>query len=120
MLRLNLQMGNQTACQLVANMCTMMMYKDDQKSSPCSMFTDRKRIPTSNDDVIPWLYYGEGEAPAVLSRKRISTKFGLNSDSRVSRGHEKEKLISKANKKRANIFLDELPQSHGHCISTGR
>lgn len=61
----------------------MMMYKNDQKSSPCSLFSDRIRISASNDDSIPWMYYEEGEAPAVLSRKKITTQFNLRSDSQV-------------------------------------
>ncbi|KAK6624732.1 hypothetical protein RUM44_011592 [Polyplax serrata] len=75
------KMGNHTSCQAVANMCTMTLYKDEKKSSPCALFSERKRIPTSNADAVPWLYYGEGEAPTVLSRRKITTQFNLNPNS---------------------------------------
>ncbi|PSN51036.1 hypothetical protein C0J52_15421 [Blattella germanica] len=75
---------NQTACQIVANMCTMVMYRDDYMGSPCKLFQDWKHIPTSDSNILPWLYYGEGDAQTVLTRKKIPAKYSMDLNSKVT------------------------------------
>nr|CAD7441633.1 unnamed protein product [Timema bartmani] len=77
---------NETACQAVANMCVMVMYQDDYRTSPCRVFHDLKHIPTSSEgSPMPWLYYGEGEASTVLTRRKINFKYSLDPNSKNSR-----------------------------------
>ncbi|XP_067004734.2 meckelin [Anabrus simplex] len=71
------KMKNHLACQMVANMCVMVMFQDNYKGSPCKLFQDSKHIPTSEGGHLPWLFYGEGDAQTVLSRKKIPTKYSL-------------------------------------------
>lgn len=78
------QARNQTACQLVANMCTLVMFRDDYTGSPCKVFQDSKHIPTSDSSSLPWLYYGEGDAQTVLSRKKITAKYSMDPHSKAS------------------------------------
>lgn len=72
------------ACQAVANMCVMSMYRDDHRGGPCTLFRDSKRIPTSNSEQLPWLLYGEGDAPVVLARKKIPIQYSLDPYSEVN------------------------------------
>ncbi|KAJ9575177.1 hypothetical protein L9F63_025870, partial [Diploptera punctata] len=72
---------NMTACQLVANMCALVMYHDNYPSSPCRLFQDSKHIPTSDSNILPWLYYGEGDAQTVLTRRKISAKYSMDINS---------------------------------------
>lgn len=76
-------MNDPISCQMAANMCVMKLYSDLEKSSPCSVFKEHKRIPVSTTDPLPWIYYGEGEASSVLHRKRISAQYNLNENSEV-------------------------------------
>lgn len=69
---------------MVANMCAMLMYNEAEKSSPCALFREFKRIPSSSADSLPWIYYAEGEASTVLSRKRIPAQYNLDPNSQVS------------------------------------
>jgi len=78
------QARNKTACQLVANMCTLVLFRDDYAGSPCKVFQDSKHIPTSDSSSLPWLYYGEGDAQTVLSRKKITAKYTMDPSSKVS------------------------------------
>jgi len=78
------QARNKTACQLVANMCTLVLFRDDYAGSPCKVFQDSKHIPTSDSSSLPWLYYGEGDAQTVLSRKKITAKYSMDPSSKVS------------------------------------
>ena len=78
------QVRNNTACQLVANMCTLVLFRDDHAGSPCKVFQDSKHIPTSDSSSLPWLYYGEGDAQTVLSRKKITAKYSMDPSSKVS------------------------------------
>ncbi|KAJ9601533.1 hypothetical protein L9F63_000276 [Diploptera punctata] len=75
---------NMTACQLVANMCALVMYHDNYPSSPCRLFQDSKHIPTSDSNILPWLYYGEGDAQTVLTRRKISAKYSMDINSPAS------------------------------------
>lgn len=77
------QAGNKTACQLVANMCTLVLFRDDYAGSPCKVFQDSKHIPTSDSSSLPWLYYGEGDAQTVLSRKKITAKYSMDPSNKV-------------------------------------
>lgn len=65
-------------------MCVMSMYGEDRLGGPCSLFRDSKRIPNTDKEVLPWLYYGEGDAPIVLSRRKITTTYSLERLSEVS------------------------------------
>ncbi|XP_063221567.1 meckelin isoform X2 [Bacillus rossius redtenbacheri] len=79
------KLRNEKACQAVANMCAMVLYRDDHKTSPCRLFRDARHIPTSDGGPLPWLFYGEGDAPTVLARKRIVTRYSLNYQSQSRR-----------------------------------
>ena len=78
------QARNETACQLVANMCTLVLFRDDYAWSPCKVFQDSKHIPPSDSNSLPWLYYGDGDAQTVLSRKKITAKYSMYPNSKVS------------------------------------
>jgi hypothetical protein len=78
------QARNETACQLVANICTLVLFHDDYAGSPCKMFQNSKHIPTSDSNSLPGLYYGEGDAQTVLSRKKITAKYSMDPNSNVS------------------------------------
>ncbi|XP_046748250.1 meckelin [Diprion similis] len=67
--------GNKTACEHVANMCALTLFTS---SIPCKLFWDKHNSPL-------WLYYGEGEAPTVLNREKISQKYSLDVESNSSR-----------------------------------
>ena len=75
-----LQLKRSKYCQAVANMCVMLLYKDEQNGGPCRIFRDYRYIPTStsNDNNLPWLYYGEGDASTLLNRKKIESHYNLN------------------------------------------
>ncbi|KAK7873573.1 hypothetical protein R5R35_009277 [Gryllus longicercus] len=77
------KLRNLVACQMVANMCTMLLFDDYSEGSPCKLFLDPKRMLTHNN--IPSLFYREGEALTVLNRKKIPTKYSLSSTSSVNR-----------------------------------
>ncbi|RZF41616.1 hypothetical protein LSTR_LSTR000330 [Laodelphax striatellus] len=81
------KMKNRQACQAMANVCVLLLYQDEQRSGPCHMMRDSK--PASDKDAYPWLYYGEGEAPTVLARKKILSKYSLDNTSSRSRLHFK-------------------------------
>lgn len=65
-------------------MCVMVLYQDDQRSGPCRILRDAKHIPSLDKEPIPWLFYGEGDAPTVLARKKILTRYSLDYNSPVS------------------------------------
>ncbi|XP_068992594.1 meckelin [Neodiprion pinetum] len=67
--------GNKTACEHMANMCTLTLFTS---LIPCKLFWDKHNSPL-------WLYYGEGEAPTVLNRKKISQQYSLDVESNSSR-----------------------------------
>lgn len=69
---------------MVANMCTLVMFRDDYAGSPCELFQESKHIPTSDSNILPWLYYEEGDAQTVLSRKKITAKYSMDPSSKVS------------------------------------
>ncbi|XP_049787619.1 meckelin isoform X2 [Schistocerca cancellata] len=71
------KLHNVSSCQMLANMCAMLLYDNNYKGSPCKLFEDRKLEHEWKDNVMPWLLYGEGDAPAVLFRKKISAEFNL-------------------------------------------
>ena len=68
-------------------MCTLVLFRDDYAGSPCKVFQDSKHIPTSDSSSLPWLYYGEGDAQTVLSRKKITAKYSMDPSSKVSNLH---------------------------------
>uniref|UniRef100_A0A1B6EQU8 Meckelin n=1 Tax=Cuerna arida TaxID=1464854 RepID=A0A1B6EQU8_9HEMI len=70
-----------SACQSVANMCVLSHYRD---GSACSLFRDFKHIPSSGREPYPWLYYGDGDAPTVLNRRKIPTRFSLDPGSELN------------------------------------
>ncbi|KAG8288713.1 Meckelin [Homalodisca vitripennis] len=70
-----------SACQSVANMCVLSHYRD---GSACSLFRDFKHIPSSGREPYPWLYYGDGDAPTVLNRRKIPTRFSLDPESELN------------------------------------
>ncbi|XP_054290013.1 meckelin-like [Macrosteles quadrilineatus] len=70
-----------SACQSVANMCVLTHYRD---GPVCSLFRDFKHIPSSDKEPYPWLYYGDGDAPTVLNRRKISTRYSLHPYSELS------------------------------------
>ncbi|XP_075215338.1 meckelin [Lycorma delicatula] len=78
------KMRNRVSCQTLANMCVMVLYQDDQRSGPCRIFRDARHSPTLDKEPLPWLYYGEGDAPTVLARKKILTRYSLDYNSPVS------------------------------------
>lgn len=65
-------------------MCTLVMFRDDYAGSPCKLFQESKHIPTSDSSILPWLYYEEGDAQTVLSRKKITAKYSMDPSSKVS------------------------------------
>jgi len=78
----------------MANLCALSLYSDESgddgvKPSACRAFRDAKRTPTfgavvSGTDSRPWLFYGEGDAPSVLARRKLSqVKFSLTQNSNV-------------------------------------
>ncbi|XP_046393183.1 meckelin [Ischnura elegans] len=79
------------ACQNLANMCVMSGYhivtttvtdirrkvfgglRSTSNPGPCFPFQ-----PTaSSSENLPWIFYGEGEAPTALGRKKISALYGM-------------------------------------------
>lgn len=76
-------------------MCALTLYQDDTaedgvRPTACRVFRDARRIPPAGAvipgvDSRPWLFYGEGDAPSVLARRKLSTaKFSLNAALNVS------------------------------------
>lgn len=66
-------------------MCALVLYDDDYATSPCVLFRNTKRIPTVlGSSHLPWIYYGDGDAPSVLSRRRVTTSYTLNPKSQVT------------------------------------
>ncbi|XP_071443264.1 meckelin [Hetaerina americana] len=83
--------GEEKACQALANMCAMNSYHivtstasdirrkvfGSQRSTiapgPCHPFQPM----SSSLDGLPWIFYGEGEAPSVIGRKKISSQYGM-------------------------------------------
>ena len=63
----------------------MLLYKDEQNGGPCRIFREYRYIPTStaNDNILPWLYYGEGDASILLNRKKIENHYDLNLEQQV-------------------------------------
>lgn len=84
-LLLKFQLKKSKSCQAVANMCVMLLYKDEQNGGPCRIFREYRYIPTStsNNNHLPWLYYGEGDASILLNRKKIETHYSLYTDHKV-------------------------------------
>lgn len=81
---LYLQLKRSKSCQAVANMCVMLLYKDDQNGGPCRIFREYRYIPTTTTNShLPWLYYGEGDASILLNRKKIETHYSLYSGAEV-------------------------------------
>ncbi|XP_065347535.1 meckelin [Cloeon dipterum] len=89
------QLNNRTACQFLANLCALGLYKDENsddgpRPSACKAFRDSKRTPilgavVSGGDARPWLLYGDGDAPSVLARRKLSpVKFSLHPNSNSS------------------------------------
>lgn len=78
-------MKKSKSCQAVANMCVMLLYKDEQNGGPCRIFREYRYIPTttSNNNHLPWLYYGEGDASILLNRKKIETHYSLHLEHKV-------------------------------------
>ncbi|KAI5692776.1 hypothetical protein M8J75_001017 [Diaphorina citri] len=70
-------------CDTVANLCVLQLYKD---SGPCHLFRDHHHIPwsASNEANLPWLFYGEGDAITVLTRKKIPVKYSLKQHSELN------------------------------------
>ncbi|BET01109.1 Meckelin (Transmembrane protein 67) [Nesidiocoris tenuis] len=63
-------------CEFLANMCVMSMYQDTIPGGPCKILKDlRKLAPKSTS--IPWIYYPEGEAPAILNKRKVQTKYTM-------------------------------------------
>jgi hypothetical protein len=60
------------------------MFRDDYVGSPCKLFQDSKHIPNSDRSALPWLFYGEGDAQAVLLRKKITAKYSMDPSSKLS------------------------------------
>jgi hypothetical protein len=60
------------------------MFRDDYAGSPCKLFQEAKPNPASDSSVLPWLYYEEGDAQTVLSRKKITAKYSMDPSSKVS------------------------------------
>uniref|UniRef100_T1HAV0 Uncharacterized protein n=1 Tax=Rhodnius prolixus TaxID=13249 RepID=T1HAV0_RHOPR len=70
--------SNETlACEGLANMCVLNLY-DDSGYGPC------KVVKESTRHVVPWLYFTEGEAVAVLN-KQANPKYTMDPTSRTSR-----------------------------------
>lgn len=61
-------------------MCVLTHFKD---GPACSLFRDFKHIPSSEREPYPWLYYGDGDAPTVLNRRKITNRYSLNPNSEV-------------------------------------
>ncbi|XP_059473104.1 meckelin [Neocloeon triangulifer] len=84
------QLGNRTACQFVANLCALNLYNDDDSGpSACKTFRDAKRTlagaVVSGTEARPWLLYGDGDAPSVLAKRKLSPlKFTLTRNSNSS------------------------------------
>uniref|UniRef100_A0A8D8X0C7 Meckelin n=1 Tax=Cacopsylla melanoneura TaxID=428564 RepID=A0A8D8X0C7_9HEMI len=70
-------------CDSVANLCVLMLYKD---SGPCILFRNHHHIPWSSpsEGALPWLYYGEGDAITVLTRKKIPTRYSVKRTSELN------------------------------------
>ncbi|CAH0381316.1 unnamed protein product [Bemisia tabaci] len=75
------KLKERSACQAVGNMCVLSMYKDSHRGGPCRLFRDARHIPTSENEVIPWIYYAEGDAGTVLHRKKITSRYRLQEES---------------------------------------
>lgn len=76
------KLKNHSACQAVANMCVMVMFRDGYRGSPCNFFRDAKHIPISEAGHLPWIFYGDGDAQTVLSKKKIMSTYSLDSSSK--------------------------------------
>ncbi|XP_076061869.1 meckelin [Oratosquilla oratoria] len=67
---------NKTACQILANMCTLLHYNFKEEASVCGYYRDEYgtnfiKLP----DYVPWLYYMEGEAGIYLAKSRLKTQY---------------------------------------------
>lgn len=71
-------MNNATACQIVANLCALRLYRD-RPESPCELWNDNKI-----GFKLPSIMYGEGDAPLVLNRRKINVQYTFNSRLLVS------------------------------------
>ena len=56
--------------------------EESRKGSPCLIFRNK---PSANAvPPLPWIFYGEEDAPSVLNRNKIPTKYSMDSKSTVS------------------------------------
>lgn len=76
------QLQNGTACQILANLCTLTLFSS-YENSPCNLWLDL-RNSINLDNKLPWLIYREGDAGIILNRKKISVQYSLDPLSTVS------------------------------------
>ncbi len=96
----------------------MLLYKDEQNGGPCRIFREYRYIPTStlNNNHLPWLYYGEGDASILLNRKKIETHYSIFPNREVSRICPKIPPLGFLISIFGNFFLGQSAEFHGRAV----
>ncbi|KRX87863.1 Meckelin [Trichinella pseudospiralis] len=84
---------NQTACQLLGNLCVLLHYKRGEKNrgygrNACDLFLritrDDNEIFVEWSEGMPWLYYLQDSAEHILSKSDIPVQYTFESENRNS------------------------------------
>lgn len=70
-------------CEFLANLCVLTMYQDTVPGGPCKILKDLKKS-THQHNAIPWIYYPEGEASSILSKRKVKTKYTMMAEADTS------------------------------------
>ncbi|XP_014292209.1 uncharacterized protein [Halyomorpha halys] len=73
------KMNDFISCQLVSNMCVINLYQD-YLGGPCRLLREIKKL---SNPALPWIYYPEGDAWNVLSKKSINKRFTMDYSSEI-------------------------------------
>ncbi|CAN7945702.1 unnamed protein product [Ixodes pacificus] len=73
--------SNETACQIVANLCVLTFYSRGSGTSVCDRYLKLSEgvagRPRQGQGSVPWLFYLEDDATAVMSRTDVPNQFTI-------------------------------------------
>ncbi|KAM7283168.1 meckelin isoform X1 [Ixodes scapularis] len=73
--------SNETACQIVANLCVLTFYSRGSGTSVCDRYLKLSEgvagRPRQGQGSVPWLFYLEDDAAAVMSRTDVPNQFTI-------------------------------------------
>ncbi|XP_075734483.1 meckelin [Rhipicephalus microplus] len=74
--------ANETACEALANLCVLTLYRRSSESAICDKFLSLSepssaRTKQSNQQGLPWLFYLDDDANLVISRTDVPNQFTI-------------------------------------------